>query len=129
MYVTPNHHTLSSLINTHPRGMAKGKFPYRRTLEFLSCGRLYLKNSVKVITIAYDAVDRQSTGVRRFLGENIPQIQYKNPSVQIVALKNTGKFPHINVYFSDGMKTLIDCESKKSEKILKELSSVAGKLE
>ena len=44
--------------------MVKGRFPYRRTVQFLSQGRLYFKNSVKCISINYDAVGKRSEGMR-----------------------------------------------------------------
>ena len=66
---------------------------------------------------------------RHFLGEHLPQIQYKNPKVQFLPLKELSHFPNIIVYFNDGQKVMIDCEDKKSDYILSELKSVAGKLE
>lgn len=102
---------------------------YRRTLDFLSRGKLYLKHSVKVITISFNVVEPSSAGLRLFLKENVPQIQYKNPSIQILALKNTKRTPQINVYHNDDSTTLIDCEFKKNTRILNELTALAGKLE
>jgi hypothetical protein len=40
---------------------------------------------------------------RRFWHEQIPQIQYKNPNVQIFSEKNVGELPIIRIYF--GMVT------------------------
>lgn len=106
-----------------------GKFDHRRTIEFLSRGKLHLKDSVKVITISYKTGDPLSAGLREFLKEKIPQIQYKNPSVQILPLKNQGKFPCINVYHNNDHKTLIDCDAKGSNEIFQELCELAGKSE
>ena len=44
--------------------MPRGSFAYRRTLEFLSRGKLHLKNSVKVVTLRYNPVARSSAGLR-----------------------------------------------------------------
>lgn len=100
---------------------------------------------------AYDATNPRSNGVRsdtlpplcylsgknfvcflpgrQFLREEIPRIQFKNPSVQMTAFKSYGPFPHLRVYFSNGDKAMIDCERKKCENILQELTAIAGKTE
>ncbi len=44
--------------------MSRGSYAYRRTLEFLSRGRLHLKNSVKVVTLKYSPVSKSSAGLR-----------------------------------------------------------------
>lgn len=102
---------------------------FRRSIDFLSRGRLYLKNSVNVITVYYNVVEPSSAGLRWLLKENIPRIQYKNPKVQIVAFKNTKHTPQINIYNSDDTRLRINCEFKKGERILAELTALAGKPE
>ena len=104
-----------------------GKFNEKRTLEFLNRGTLHLKTSVKVITIAYNIGDIPSAGLREFIKEKVPQIQYKNPNVQILAFKNQYKFPSLRIYHEDYHRTMIDCENKESDRIFQELSKVAGK--
>ena len=64
-----------------------------------------------------------------FLGERIPQILYKNPSVSVFAFKNEGHPANVMVYHGDGTKVAIDCIGKDSDRILEELTAVAGKPE
>ena len=66
---------------------------------------------------------------RLFLGERIPQILYKNPSVSVFAFKNEGHPANVMVYHGDGTKVAIDCIGKDSDRILEELTAVAGKPE
>lgn len=66
---------------------------------------------------------------RRFVGEYVPQIVFKNPRVSLFSFKNEGHTPHIKVYLADGSKLMVHCEDKRSEVILEELSSVSGKPE
>jgi small subunit ribosomal protein S25 len=107
-----------------------GHFNHRRTLEYLNRESLHLKNSIKVITISYNPADIPSAGLRQFLTERIPQIQYKNPSVQILGLKGQHQsVPRLTLYHEDGNKIYIECDGKKSSKIFEELSSVARKPE
>ena len=44
--------------------MPKGRFPHRRTLEYLSSLPIFLKNSVKAVALYYDAKARSSSGAR-----------------------------------------------------------------
>ena len=54
--------------------MVKGRFPYRRTVQFLSQGRLYFKNSVKCISINYDAVGKRSEGMRWVVASSVETV-------------------------------------------------------
>ena len=60
----PNNAHQQHVVVIFPWRMVKGRFPYRRTVQFLSQGRLYFKNSVKCISINYDAVGKRSEGMR-----------------------------------------------------------------
>ena len=46
--------------------MAKLKptYAFMKRLEFLSSGRIYLKNAVKIITLSYDTCKPESAGIR-----------------------------------------------------------------
>ena len=76
--------------------------------------------------------------------EALPPIQFKNPDVQFVLLKNRKPSPFLDVFLGkfwgvwfsgasdsrafagDGRSVRLDAESKSSEQILSELASVAG---
>ena len=78
-------------------------------------------------------------------------MQFKNPNVQVVLLKNTEALPAVKVFYcryiaatpecvirpsffpcppsADGRRVMLDVEDKPADNILQELSSIAGKLE
>ncbi|XP_064400370.1 small ribosomal subunit protein mS25-like [Halichondria panicea] len=108
----------------------KPTFGFVKRLEFLSSGKLYLKDSVKTITLSYETKgSRGNYGIRSFISQRLPTIQFKNPNVQVVLFKNEEKFPNIWIYFNDSQKIMLDVEGKTDEEIYSELSAVAGKTE
>ncbi|XP_062522494.1 small ribosomal subunit protein mS25-like [Corticium candelabrum] len=104
----------------------KGRFGFRRTLEYLESGRVYLKDNVKTISVHYKTHGVGHRGLQRFWHEHIPQIQYKNPDVQIFSEKNIGELPIVRIYFGDGRKTKLDVEGKSSDTILEDLKAIAA---
>uniref|UniRef100_A0AAA9T535 Small ribosomal subunit protein mS25 n=1 Tax=Bos taurus TaxID=9913 RepID=A0AAA9T535_BOVIN len=76
----------------------KGRFPIRRTLQYLSQGDVVFKDSVKVMTVNYNTHGELGEGARKFVFFNIPQIQYKNPWVQIMLFKNMTPTPFLRFY-------------------------------
>nr|KAF6420799.1 mitochondrial ribosomal protein S25 [Molossus molossus] len=76
----------------------KGRFPIRRTLQYLSQGDVVFKDSVKVMTVNYNTHGELGEGARKFVFFNIPQIQYKNPWVQIMMFKNMTPSPFLRFY-------------------------------
>uniref|UniRef100_H0ZJZ5 Small ribosomal subunit protein mS25 n=1 Tax=Taeniopygia guttata TaxID=59729 RepID=H0ZJZ5_TAEGU len=76
----------------------KGRFPVRRTLQYLSQGDVVFKSSVKVMTVNYNTAGELSEGARKFVFFNIPQIQYKNPWVQIMLFRNMTPSPFLRFY-------------------------------
>lgn len=113
------------------RGNWKMPVRFKRTLDFLSRGKLHLKDTVKVVAIFYNGVGSSSSGLRDFMKENLAQIQYKNPRVQIVAFKDTKAPAQITVYHKDNIcnKAFIDCRYKGSRHIMEELTTTSGKTE
>ncbi len=105
-----------------------GTQPIRRTAKYLEAGQLVFKERVKIMTINYsedeydqrvaEAHPAQTFGVKRrswyskagphhrgvqdFVFWNLAQVQYKNPNVQIVELKNMTPSPYITCYLEDG---------------------------
>ncbi|XP_074609484.1 small ribosomal subunit protein mS25-like isoform X3 [Acropora palmata] len=108
--------------------MPSGRFPFRRTYEFLSAGNLVLKSSVKTVLLNYTH-RKNSLGLRNFIFKDVPQIQFKNRTVQIMTLRNQSDIPLINVFLGDGRKITIDVESKTGPEILGIFGKVAGATE
>ncbi|KAK3751528.1 hypothetical protein QZH41_019420, partial [Actinostola sp. cb2023] len=108
--------------------MPKGRFPFRRTLEFLSAGRVILKKDVRSVMLSYTHKE-ESKGLRNFIFKDLPQIQFKNNGVQFIASRNTSEIPKVDVFFGDGRKVLIDVEDKKAPEILDIFEKVAGATE
>uniref|UniRef100_A0A5F9DQZ0 Small ribosomal subunit protein mS25 n=1 Tax=Oryctolagus cuniculus TaxID=9986 RepID=A0A5F9DQZ0_RABIT len=76
----------------------KGRFPIRRTLQYLGQGNVVFKDSVKVMTVNYNTRGELGEGARKFVFFNIPQIQYRNPWVQITMFKNMTPSPFLRFY-------------------------------
>lgn len=94
-------------------------YAYRRTVEFLSSGKIYLKRNVMAIHIKYTTHTDTSAGTRYevicacstswfvitslrwFAAEEVPKLQYKNPRVQILISKNESPSPSIDIYHSE----------------------------
>ncbi|XP_071481117.1 small ribosomal subunit protein mS25-like [Diadema setosum] len=107
----------------------KGKFPLRRTIRYLEQGKIHLKDSVKILTINYNTSGQESKGAREFVFYHLPQLQYKNPSVQMQTFKNITPSPFIRCFLNEGDEVLIDVEDKEKDDILDHLNKVLGKSE
>ncbi|XP_031630905.1 probable 28S ribosomal protein S25, mitochondrial [Contarinia nasturtii] len=104
-----------------------GPAPIRRTKQYLGYGKLYLKDKIKILSINYNDKGDHHQGARDFAFWYVPQIQYKNPTVQILSLKNMTPTPFIRCFYDDGKELLIDMDSKKKEEILSHCLQVIGK--
>ncbi|XP_038068945.1 28S ribosomal protein S25, mitochondrial-like [Patiria miniata] len=107
----------------------KGRFPLRRTLRYLEQGHVHLKDTVKIVTINYKTHGDFSEGTRDFVFYNLPQLQYKNPTVQMKTFQNITPSPYIRCFLDDGNDVLIDTDSKSNLEILEHLNKVLGKSE
>ncbi|GAA6216396.1 28S ribosomal protein S25, mitochondrial [Lates japonicus] len=107
----------------------KGMFPIRRTLDYLQKGNIIFKNSVKIMTVNYNTHGELSDGARKFVFFNIPQIQYKNPRVQIMMFKNMTPSPFLKFYLDDGEQVLMDVEGKDYKQISQHVKKILGKSE
>ncbi|NXH18166.1 RT25 protein, partial [Bucco capensis] len=105
----------------------KGRFPIRRTLQYLNQGDIIFKNSVKVMTVNYNTAGELSEGARKFVFFNIPQIQYKNPWVQIMLFKNMTPSPFLRFYLDNGEQVLVDVEEKTNKEIAEHVKKILGK--
>lgn len=64
---------------------------------------------------------------REFYFWNVPQIQYMNPSVQIVRFLDKTPHPFIRCWLIDGTDVIFDCDSQNKEDILARLVRTIGK--
>ena len=76
----------------------KGVAPIRRTLEYLKNSPLVLKDRVKIFSVNYNTTEENHEGARQFVFWHLPQIQYKNPNIQILTFKNLTPSPFIRCY-------------------------------
>ncbi|XP_037539886.1 28S ribosomal protein S25, mitochondrial [Nematolebias whitei] len=107
----------------------KGRFPIRRTLEYLQKGDIVFKDKVKIMTVNYNIHGKLGEGARKFVFFNIPQIQYKNPWVQIMMFKNMTPSPFVRFYLDDGEQVLVDVEGKDHKEISQHIKKILGKSE
>ncbi|KAM9133229.1 small ribosomal subunit protein mS25 [Pangshura tecta] len=107
----------------------KGRFPIRRTLQYLAQGEIVFKSTVKVMTVSYNTSGELSEGARKFVFFNIPQIQYKNPWVQIMMFKNMTPSPFLRFYLDCGEQVLVDVEDKSNKEIVEHIKKILGKSE
>lgn len=112
----------------------KGPAAWRRTLNYLNSGSLVFKEKVKVCAINYHETEPESEGLRRFVFWHLAQIQYKNPDVQCVQLKNIVRSPFITFHTldSDSQKIesiQVNCYKKSEHEILDYCRWLVGKSE
>lgn len=105
----------------------KGRFPIRRTLEYLQKGEVLFKKSVRIMTVNYNTHGDLSEGARSFVFFKIPQIQYRNPWVQIMMFKNMTPSPFLRFYLDDGEQVLVDVEGKHYKEITEHVKKILGK--
>lgn len=77
----------------------KGKAPIRRTLQYLEAGKLVLQDRIKIMSVNYNPHGDHHQGARDFVFWFLPQIQYKNPNVQVATFKNLTPSPFIKCYY------------------------------
>lgn len=110
----------------------KGIAPIRRTAKYLdSCG-LVFKNRVKIMTVNFNEASEESrqdhhSGARDFVFWNLPQVQHKNPNVQIVTFKNLTPSPFITCFLDDNSKVYFDVDSQSNAEIISRLTTTLGK--
>ena len=108
----------------------RGPAPWRRSLKYLESGKLVFRENVKIFSIQFHDTLPESDGLRRFIFWNLAQVQYKNPKVQCVQLKNVSFTPYISIYTSRDQKFHkldVNCYKQTHEEILDRLVKVVGK--
>ncbi|KAB0378602.1 hypothetical protein FD755_010180, partial [Muntiacus reevesi] len=80
----------------------------------------------KVLTWRY--TDSQMSTLK-FVFFNVPQIQYKNPWVQVMLFKNMTPTPFLRFYLDSGEQVLVDVETKSNKEIMEHVKKILGKNE
>ncbi|KAM9325854.1 small ribosomal subunit protein mS25 [Gastrophryne carolinensis] len=107
----------------------KGRFPIRRTLQYLQSGEIVFRDQVRIMTVNYNTRGELAQGARNFVFFNIPQIQYRNPWVQIMTFKNMTPSPFLRFYLDNGEQILVDIEDKSRTEIVAHVKKILGKSE
>lgn len=103
-----------------------GRLAITRTRKYLESGRILLQDSVKVIAIHHVPGKKISEGCDELIKWSLPPLQFKNPNVQILTLKNMCPTPFIQVFLKDQEELVIDCSYRSHVDINKHLNEVLG---
>ena len=117
----------------------KGAAPIRHSLHYLeAAGTVIFKHRVKVLILNYNEAAKYLTyktehprhqGAKEFAFWTLPQIQYKNPSLQVIALKNMTPSPYVTCLIDHGEKVIFDVDGQTKEEIHERLKKTLGKTE
>nr|CAG4647476.1 EOG090X0FQ5 [Megafenestra aurita]SVE92710.1 EOG090X0FQ5 [Megafenestra aurita] len=107
----------------------RGPAPIRRTLEYLERNKLVLKDRVKIFSINYNTHGENHEGARQFVFWHLPQLQYKNPNIQIATFKNLTPSPFIRCYLENGEELLMDVDFKSKDEIYERIRKIICKSE
>ncbi|XP_014667898.1 PREDICTED: probable 28S ribosomal protein S25, mitochondrial [Priapulus caudatus] len=107
----------------------KGPAPIRRTLKYLNAGRIHFREQVKVVTVNYLTHGAPGKGARDFVFWHLPQMQYKNPDVQILTLQNMTPTPFIRAWLESGEDVILDVDCKSKDEIFNQVLRILGKTE
>ncbi|PAA83298.1 hypothetical protein BOX15_Mlig031831g1, partial [Macrostomum lignano] len=99
------------------------------TKAYLQSGSLILRDSVKILAFNYLPNQPVSQGVNDFLRMTLPQLQFKNPSVQMLTMQNLAPTPFIQCYMeAEGRRELlIDCSHRKRQEIQEHVRNILCK--
>ena len=78
-------------------------------------------------TFSYSYPSHHQLIAQDFVFWNIPQVQFKNPDVQIVTLKNMTPSPFITCFLDDNSKVYFDVDSQSNREIMERLIKTLGK--
>ncbi|KAF7233642.1 hypothetical protein EG68_11957 [Paragonimus skrjabini miyazakii] len=104
-----------------------GRLALTRTKNYLGSGRILLNDAVKIITIHHVPGQDISKGCDELIKWFLPPLQFKNPKVQIITLKNMCPTPFVQVYLDNDEEILVDCSFRKGSEIHDHLKSILGK--
>ena len=63
-----------------------------------------VQDSVKIFSINYNTHGDHHQGAREFVFWHLPQLQYKNPNVQVATFKNMTPSPFIRCYLGTAIR-------------------------
>ncbi|KAL0273675.1 UNVERIFIED_CONTAM: hypothetical protein PYX00_006298 [Menopon gallinae] len=100
-----------------------GKEPIRRTLGYLKNCKIHFRENVRIFCISFDRLSKHHEGARDFIFWHLPQVQFNNPTVQCIKLKDFTPTPFIKIYFDDKEPVLIDIDSRTKDEIREHLEN------
>uniref|UniRef100_A0A0K0EQ03 Small ribosomal subunit protein mS25 n=1 Tax=Strongyloides stercoralis TaxID=6248 RepID=A0A0K0EQ03_STRER len=107
-----------------------GSMPLRRTYYYLEQGKILLRDNVAVLSLGYHSKPKpEQVGAKDFIFWHWAQLQYKNPKVQLVKLRDLVITPYAQAFLHDGREVLFDLEGLKKEEIVDLISKTLGKTE
>nr|CAG4645183.1 EOG090X0FQ5 [Leptodora kindtii] len=105
----------------------KGAAPIRRTLQYLESSNLVLRDRIQIFSVNYNTTGENHEGARQFVFWNLPQLQYKNPAIQVATFKNMTPSPFIQCFLDDGDQILLDIDWKTKEEIIQRVKRITCK--
>uniref|UniRef100_A0AC35UE11 L51_S25_CI-B8 domain-containing protein n=1 Tax=Rhabditophanes sp. KR3021 TaxID=114890 RepID=A0AC35UE11_9BILA len=107
-----------------------GSMPLRRTYWYLQQGKVILRDDVAVLSLGFHKKPSVAQkGARDFIFWHWAQLQYKNPTVQLVKHADLTITPFAQAFLKDGRKVLFDLENKNAVEIESLLTHTLGKTE
>lgn len=95
----------------------------------MESGKIVFRENVKILTVNYNVHGDHHKGAKEFMFWYMPQIQYKNPEVQILSFRNITPTPFLRCYLDDGKEVVMDVFGKSKEEIHDHLQKTLGKSE
>ncbi|KAI8596603.1 hypothetical protein EDD21DRAFT_419507 [Dissophora ornata] len=88
-------------------------------------GAIRLRSDVKKVSLTFSRKS-DNAGARYFLRENMPRIQYNNPSIlfEVKKVKEAGVAPELTVEFANNDIKTIPCSRIQSSEICKQFLTV-----
>jgi len=79
--------------------------------------KLLLKDRVQIFNLHYNDVGKHHEGAQSFAFWNLPQLQYKNPNVQVLTYTNLTPSPFVRMICKDGEEIVVDIDGKSRQEI------------
>lgn len=95
----------------------KGFAPVRRTIDYLTKSKLILKPYVRILAIHYNRKQESHQEVKDFVFWHLPHLQYKNPDVQVLTIRELTPTPFIRVWLESGRDLVLDVDRQSKDEI------------
>ena len=95
----------------------KGPSPVRRSLEYLGNSNLILKPYIRILNLHYNRKQETHAGAKAFVFWHLPQLQYKNPEVQVITIRELTPTPFIRLWLNSGRELLMDIDRQSKDEI------------